>query len=587
MARINTIWTNFSHPIKSLKNLAKETKEIVHMIKRDSIGVLYLLQTRYTIHNYKVNDITLSKKFETTATKYKHKTALIHHGSAWTFEQLHEFVNKVATAFAQAGFKKGDVVALLMESRPEFVGIWVGLSKIGCVTSLLNTNLKSQNLLHPVTVVETRALIYEAQFQSEVESLLSIMPKGHNLQLFSFGANQSKPNESVPLESILEPSKLEKVVEHKGSFADPILYIFTSGTTGLPKAAIITNSKYLINGTGIRLVTKMKPEDRIYTPLPLYHFAGGVLGMTQVLMHGNSSVLRHKFSASHFWEDCVKNECSVAQYIGETGRYLLAQPQDEYEKIHKVRCFYGNGLRPQLWPAFRSRFRIKDIVEFYGATEGNGSIINFNNREGSCGFRPVFIPHWILSKIYPNFLIKVDENTGEPVRDDKGLCIRIKPGEIGQFVGMINNKDPLKRFDGYSNSDMTQKKIVRDVLKHGDKFYASGDLLEVDKYGYCYFRDRTGDNFRWKGENVSTGEIEGAIAEFTHLSDCSVYGVQVSGYEGRAGMAAIADPERKTNRSPILKNWWIYSFGRLTRLPNHKQPLVIHVDAGIIFPVNH
>lgn len=103
--------------------------------------------------------------FEEVASKNKHKTALIHHGRVWTFQELDSFSNKVANVFRDAGLKPGDEVALLMESKPEFVGIWMGLAKIGCVTALLNTYLKPQNLLHSISVVKAKALIYDSQFQ--------------------------------------------------------------------------------------------------------------------------------------------------------------------------------------------------------------------------------------------------------------------------------------------------------------------------------------------------------------------------------------------------------------------------------------
>lgn len=103
--------------------------------------------------------------------------------------------------------------------------------------------------------------------------------------------------------------------------------------------------------------------------------------------------------------------------------------------------------------------------------------------------------------------------------------------------------DPAQRFDGYLNPLETKKKIAHDVFKKGDSAFLSGDLVVKDEYGYIYFHDRTGDTFRWRGENVSTAEVESIMSKVLGLRDVVVYGVVVPGTEGRAGMAAIVDPD--------------------------------------------
>lgn len=278
----------------------------------------------------------------------------------------------------------------------------------------------------------------------------------------------------------------------------------------------------------------------IYDPLPLYHSAGGVAGVGQCLLFGNTIAVRSKFSASNFWTDCIKYNCTAAQYIGEMCRYLLTQPERATDKQHNVRLIFGNGVRAQIWNEFVQRFNIDNVREFYASTEGNVSLINVDNRVGSCGFISQIAPSF-----YPVTLIKVDPETKEIARDKYGVCIRAKPGEIGEVVGKIVPYNPSRAFDGYVSREASEKKIIRDVFGKGDMAFRSGDLMVMDDYGYLYFHDRIGDTFRWKGENVSTQEIENVIGKIIEHTDCVAYGVEVPRCEGRCGMIAIYDPERK------------------------------------------
>ena len=266
------------------------------------------------------------------------------------------------------------------------------------------------------------------------------------------------------------------------------------------------------------------------------------MGTNQCLIWGDSMVIRSKFSASRFWDDCIKYNCNMAQYIGEICRYLMAQPPKAVDTQHKVRFIFGNGLRPELWGEFVRRFNIKNVGEFYGSTEGNANIINNTNKEGACGFISQILP-----RIYPVALIKVHDKTYEPVRGTDGLCVRAGPGECGEFVGKIIVNDASRAFDGYVDQEATQSKIIKDVYVKGDAAFLSGDILRMDDYGYVYFKDRTGDTFKWKGENVSTMEVEAIISNVLKLRDCVVYGVDIPGCEGKAGMVAILDPEKCIN----------------------------------------
>merc|ERR1719334_2642144 len=273
--------------------------------------------------------------------------------------------------------------------------------------------------------------------------------------------------------------------------------------------------------------------------------------------------LRKKFSAKNYWADCVKYRVTAAVYIGEICRYLLNTKECPEEKQHHVRLMFGNGLRPDIWPKFTQRFNIPNIAEFYGSTEGNSNIINYENRVGAVGFVSVLFP-----KLLPLGLIKVDQVTGVEVRGPDGLCVRCLPNEPGEFVGQIVKTHPVRDFDGYADQASTRKKILHNVWKQGDMCFRSGDILTMDEFGWLYFKDRSGDTFRWRGENVSTMEVEATISQVIGLRDCVVYGVEIPGTEGRAGMAAIPDPERKVDVKKLF-------LGMEEKLPSYARPMFL------------
>ncbi|XP_072908912.1 long-chain fatty acid transport protein 4 [Hemitrygon akajei] len=508
-------------------------------IRRDVRAAGVLLKVKLNVkRNLKLNN-TVPKIFQEVAQRHPEKTALIFEGTgvAWSFRELDEYSNRVANFFSERGCRPGDVVALFMESRNEYVGLWLGLAKVGVEAALINFNLRLDALTHCITISKAKAIIFGSELNGALQEIHQTL--GKSMQLYCSGEwnfSEMLPG-TVNLDQFLEasPSDPPAPLPNRG-FTDRLFYIYTSGTTGMPKAAIVVHSRYYRMAALVYYGYRMRTDDIVYDCLPLYHSAGNIVGIGQCLLHGLTVVIRRKFSASRFWDDCIKYRCTIVQYIGEICRYLLSQPQRSVEKEHCVRMALGNGLRPSIWEDFTSRFQIPQIAEFYGATECNCSLGNFDSKTGACGFNSRILPF-----IYPIRLVKVDEDTMELIRDSNGVCIPCQPGEPGQLVGRIVQSDPLRRFDGYVNDSATSKKIARDVFKKGDMAYLSGDVLVMDDYGYMYFRDRTGDTFRWKGENVSTTEVEGILSRYLSMADVVVYGVEVPGAEGRAGMAAIAD----------------------------------------------
>uniref|UniRef100_A0A8C7IDV9 Very long-chain fatty acid transport protein n=1 Tax=Oncorhynchus kisutch TaxID=8019 RepID=A0A8C7IDV9_ONCKI len=459
---------------------------VVRTAKRDLNGLYVLLRVKIALWHHLRRNSNIPSIFAQTVNQHPNKPALIYDatGETWTFTQLDLLSNAVAQWALAQGWAPGDVVALFMESRPLQVALWLGLAKVGVEAALINFNLRRDALLHCVGVSVSRGIVFGAELAG-----------------------------------------------------DRLFYIYTSGTTGLPKAAIVVHSRYYRIAAFGYHAFRMRQDDIIYDCLPLYHSAGNIMGVGQCLINGLTVVVKKKFSASRFWEDCIKHNCTVVQYIGEICRYLLSQPVRPSEKGHRVRLAVGNGLRPSVWEAFTERFGVAQVGEFYGATECNCSIANMDGKVGACGFNSRILPN-----VYPICLMKVDEETTELVRDRHGLCVPCRPGEPGLLVGRINQQDPLRRFDGYANQDATRKKIANNVFKKNDTAYLSGDVLVMDELGYMYFRDRSGDTFRWRGENVSTTEVEGTLSGLLGQADVAVYGVSVPDVEGKAGMAAIADP---------------------------------------------
>uniref|UniRef100_A0A8C2I9D2 long-chain-fatty-acid--CoA ligase n=1 Tax=Cyprinus carpio TaxID=7962 RepID=A0A8C2I9D2_CYPCA len=480
-----------------------------------------LLRVKLNVKKHLRERNTVPKLFAKSVKKYGDKTALIFEGTGekWSFKELDEYSNRVANLLLQRGFKEGDVIALFMENRSQYVGLWLGMAKIGVEAALINFNLRLEALVHCVNISSAKAVVFGSELTDAMCEVHSSM--GKTVKLFCSGEWDPKrvPEGTEHLEPLLEATSTNQPSQPDRSFTDRLFYIYTSGTTGMPKAAIVVHSRYYRMAALVYYGFRMKSEDVLYDCLPLYHSAG--------------TSLNTGFSTPSSY---------IVQYIGEICRYLLNQPKKDTEHQHKVRMALGNGLRQSIWEEFTTRFNVPQIAEFYGATECNCSLGNFDNKTGACGFNSRILPFF-----YPIRLVKVNEETMELIRGPDGVCIPCGPGEPGQLVGRIIQNDPLRRFDGYVNQSATNKKVAHDVFKKGDSAYLSGDVLVMDDYGYMYFKDRTGDTFRWKGENVSTTEVEGTLSRLLDMKDVVVYGVEVPGAEGKAGMAAIADPEHSTD----------------------------------------
>ncbi|THD58780.1 long-chain-acyl-CoA synthetase [Phenylobacterium sp.] len=493
--------------------------------------------------------------------QWRDRSAITFEGRTLSYGELDAMANRFAHWGKGQNLRRGQTVALFMPNRLEYFAIWYGLSKIGVVTALINNQLSGLALAHCLNISAAACVIVDAETSPVFEAAKTLLEKPLNQWIL--GPAHGGQRDLVQALKSCSQLPPDKIVREDIRAHDTALLIFTSGTTGLPKAARITHVRAQLYMRGFAGATGAKSTDRIYVTLPLYHATGGLCALGAALLNGGSVFLRRKFSATHFWGEVVDEGCTMFVYIGELCRYLVNQPPGEAETRHKIRMAFGNGLRPDIWPVMKQRFRIPEILEFYGSTEGNVSMFNFDGREGAIGRAP----KW-LRKRFNVRLVQFDVETEEPIRGTNGLCIECGPGQIGECIGEIGG-DARSEYSGYVDRAASEKKVLHDVFEKGDRWFATGDLMKSDGDGYFYFVDRIGDTFRWKGENVSTNEVAERLLGVAGVKEANVYGVAVEGAEGRAGMAGLV----------VGPEFDIKLFGETVArdLPPYAQPLFVRV----------
>lgn len=470
--------------------------------------------------------------FEKLVDKYGKNTAFIEDDKTLTYDAFETYANRVAHWALAEDCKPGDTVAVFVRNRLEYVAIWFGLTKVGVVPALLNYQLAGPALAHCLNISSTKLMILDHEMQDAWETARPDVTS--DLKVFAaFGDINDLPRFDAAIMDIV-PHRPSRDIRKGIKAGDQCMKMFTSGTTGMPKAAKVTHVRAQNYLRGFAAGAKTKPTDRMMMVLPLYHATGGLCGVGAALSNGGAVVVRPKFSASTFWDEVIKYDATLFMYVGEICRFLLSSPSHPKERDHNIRWIIGNGLRPEVWPGFVSRFNIPHVIEFYGATEGNVSLINIDGPVGAIGRVPNY-----LKSIFNCDIIRYDVETTMNVRGSDGFCIRTEDGEIGEVIGEIRPDNPRFRFDGYQNKSATEKKILHNVFEKDDAWFRTGDLMKRDALGYYYFMDRVGDTFRWRAENVATGEVAAALSKFAGITQANVYGVKVDGYDGRAGMASL------------------------------------------------
>jgi fatty-acyl-CoA synthase len=465
------------------------------------------------------------------------RPSLISETETLSYRILAERINRYARWALSAGIRLGDTVCLIMPSRPDYIAAWLGITKVGGVVALINTKLVGHSLSHCVDVADADHVILADSLVGVFETATPFL--NHVPKIWIHGSNVNETSIDMVLDR-LDGGPLSPAERRGVTIDDRALLIYTSGTTGLPKAASISHRRILNWGGWFAGLTNATHEDRLYNCLPIHHSVGGVVAPCSMLIAGASAVLTEKFSAAGFWRDIVRWDCTLFQYIGELCRYLLKAPPSEFEGRHQLRLACGNGLRGDIWEAFQTRFAIPQILEFYAATEGNFSLYNVEGKPGAIGRIPPFLAHR-----FPVAIVRFDPELDVPTRTADGLCIPCDRNETGEAIGRIGIAgDGVGRFEGYTDTVETERKILRDVFTTGDAWFRTGDLMMLDASGYFHFVDRVGDTFRWKGENVAASEVNQAVMDCPGVVDATTYGVRIPGADGRAGMVAVVTDDR-------------------------------------------
>jgi acyl-CoA synthetase (AMP-forming)/AMP-acid ligase II len=533
-------------------------KELLGGILRSAPDLPWILKGLWNLARNKPDKIgSIGALFARRARRSPDRPAVTFEGRAWTYAQFNAWANRLGAAFKSAGVRPGDSVAVLMENRPEMLACVLGIVKIGAVATLLNHNQRGTVLAHSLRITHPKLVIVGAECAAGLDSLAAderallckhwwwqgetAAPAGMP-SLEAMAAQQSEDN----------PPETDRI-----RLKDPCFYIFTSGTTGLPKASIMTHYRWhrVMAGLG-QLGMRLRASDVLYCALPLYHNNALTVSWGAVLGAGATLALGRKFSASRFWDELRACKATAFCYIGELCRYLLAQPPRPDDHDHHVRVIIGNGLRPEIWVEFQQRFNIGRIAEFYAASEGNNAFINGFGLERTAGFCPLSFA-----------IVEFDNDTERPVRGADGFMREVPKGGTGLLITEITDRAPM---DGYTDKAATEAKIFRDVFTAGDAWFNTGDLVRDQGMRHIQFVDRVGDTFRWKGENVATTEVEAALNTIAHVHDAVVYGVEVPGHDGRAGMAAIKIDAERFDGERVAAHL-------LQTLPRYAVPLFIRL----------
>jgi len=476
--------------------------------------------------------VSLGSVIEQAARDYPNNPAIIYQDREISYREFNEQANKIANFLISRGIRKGDVVALFMENRPEFLFCAVGIAKVGAVAALLNTSQIGKVLMHSINLVKPKMAIIGEELTAPFDEVRQDLDLPEDQVYFVADCDIRKDYGTPPpgyhnFAALIaaQPATTPPTQAQVGK-EDELFYIYTSGTTGMPKASITNHLRWLAAHAGFGyLVSGMQPTDRFYLTLPLYHATGLLVCWGAVVSGPAALVIGRRFSASRFWDDIRKYRCTGFGYVGELCRYLLNQPPRPDDGDNPVRMMIGNGLRPAIWKQFRDRFKIEEIYEFYASSEGNVAFLNIFNLDNTMGFGGGNVA-----------LVKYDKETEQPVRGPDGFLIKAEQGEPGLLIGKVTKATP---FVGYTQKEKTEAALLRDVFKKGDVYFNTGDLVREVGCRHYQFVDRTGDTFRWKSQNVSTTELESILSMHPQIAEAVVYGVTIPGADGKAGMAAI------------------------------------------------
>ena len=489
------------------------------------------------LYYYSIKDdaksLTLGTLIERNADAYGDRPAILYEDRSLTYGEFNQWANRIARYFQDQGLGKGDAIAVMLENRPELLAVVAGAAKLGVACAMLNTAQKGSVLAHSINLIRPRMMVVGEECLAPVEGIRRDLPDGFPARyLYLSDENTLNGFGDAPegYDNLAErvsayPGKAPEPDEPP-TLGDTAVYLFTSGTTGLPKAAPGSHRKFIKAYGGFGLMSlNMEPTDVLYCTLPFYHGTALLVCWGSVLAGGSAIAIRRRFSASAFWDDVRRFRATTFGYVGELCRYLLNQPPSDRDRDHTLTKMIGNGLRPSIWTPFKRRFGIETVAELYASSEGNIGFSNFFNLDNTVGFSTA-----------PYRLVQFHDGTRDPVRDRKGRLKEVRKGEPGLLIGEIT---PKWAFEGYTQQEATEQSIIRNAFRNGDQWFNTGDVLRDIGCGHLQFVDRMGDTFRWKGENVSTNEVENILDGSGMVEEAICYGVEVPGASGKAGMVTL------------------------------------------------
>lgn len=499
--------------------------------------------------------------FEQATLRNPDGAALLYGDSVISYRDANQCANRIAHHLQAQGIRKGDVVALFIENRPELLLNVLAVAKLGGICAMLNTAQTQGALVHSLTLVKPVAIVVGAELLSPYAAVRDQVQIPAERTWFV----ADQPGSRVPDGYIdLMAASAESPVDNPASsaqvfFHDPCFYIYTSGTTGLPKAGIMKHGRWTKTAVSFgSIALDMGPQDVLYCTLPLYHATGLCVCWGAAIIGASGFAIRRKFSASQFWDDARKFKATTLGYVGELCRYLLDQPASAQDRDNQVTKMVGNGLRPGVWAQFKQRYGVEHICELYAASDGNigfTNVLNFDNTIGFC------LQHWAL--------VDYVHDTGEPLRGSNGFMVKVPTGGQGLLLARIDDKSP---FDGYTDPEKNRKVVLTDVFEKGDRYFNTGDLVRSIGFGHAQFVDRLGDTYRWKGENVSTTEVENVLLKHPQIAEVVAYGVEIDNTNGRAGMVAITPSESLASLD--MRELLQFAHGQL---PPYAVPLFLRI----------
>ena len=512
------------------------------------------------------DNASLAHSFEETVTKFGNNNFIYFEEEIWTYSQTNDASNKLAHKLVEDGVGHSDRVILFMENRSDYIITILALNKIGAIGVLINTSLTGKPLIHCINSSNSKKCIVGAELASSLEGVLddiNIDDKS-NIYWVEDGDNFSCPDWASNLKPLLDNSKVNNLaITDKVTAKDTAFFIFTSGTTGVPKAALFPNSKIIAASINItKGGYRMDDSDCMYNCLPLYHSTGLMLGLCACVQAGAATFIRRKFSASAFWKEAKKFNTTAFVYVGELCRYLSFQDPTDEEVNNPISKMVGNGLRPDLWDSFRNRFSVERIIEIYGASEGNALFMNLLNKDETIGMTNARVA-----------IFEYDVAEDKLVKNEDGKYIEVEENQPGLLLVEIG---PNAIYNGYTDKKASEEKVITNVFEEGDRWFNTGDLIKTMDVGFALgrkhyqFVDRVGDTFRWKAENVSTNEVAEILNLYDQVNMANVYGVKIPKSEGRAGMVAF-------NCSLDNFNWGSFSSFVSEKLPSYAQPVFIRI----------